>query len=1405
MAATTLRIPPNLAHHQGSLYIPSFLQEMQEVEARSQEIFTMDRKLVESLEWRIFRMLVEAQSDNLGRRVSIVESPQHSDTEVSVEGFVYQVKQAGQAIQDFQKKWSLVKEKFYVNPDEVTLWKSLKKTMNLLVWRVKVSCMLEQKSAIQIYGPHDIVKAAMYAIDKVLCFISSYKKGAFRPNSFLATHPKVIGFFQSVNDLNVFVWKGDPSNLRQDATLMINYGDQILHHNISPGIISSVSHNSMALFKQCVPSNRRAPQTIFHLIFNDAQTDQDNSTRHLLTEGIIHSLERAAQDNFHTLAIPCCGLNTTHVECIVLAIETFFRTQPHHPLRNIAFVAEEDTAIAKIQNVCLKHWSQRENLDYLLPKVLLSLEDVKTEVVSEPIKEQKTNAVVIPFVSQGSRISPLCHQSDSLCIKNLLGSLSETEELPVGEAISIPATHIQGVSCQVLYIIQLDENLVQENRAKEAIHQLVHGSLLTLYSSFFESITIPLLESDSLGDFSRDRVLQTMLEEIDQFTKERPSTWIRSVKVVCPPDMVTCSKGKKLIDENLSCAEALGFFVKDNPVFVRYLDDHRATFKTFESNLQRHHCRLRICQQQRILQFIPVNSHFPNRRLLFSWWSSCEATFQAMRCDYSIHYEKDAELLSVLHEHPSVLNQFPSLRRYEDICLVGLQDEVRRTQKILNYMVFQKKQITSQLLVPHMLRCIIAKDVIENELEISCPKMTIDLNEDLRIITFEGLCWQVALLERRFQELLNAFHSIPLSISSYQSSFIQAFGLKNFSRRFFMDRDIPTFLELLPRSGDMSGLGIFGLNSETLRAAEKRVQSLIFQTNVEISEAAVCWVADVQWQTLMQSLEEEGKIAVHPAGSANGALKEVVLVGFEPYVSKKEAILKEFLQDFSPVEERMELTRQELVDAGKDLLRITNWRNLNVITEVVAHHGTASLVVRGLRKHVCAARAIIRADLHAITLDTVPITSILWQYFEKSGAEILQKLSQELQCIIQSREGPPGGAMPSLKEQKMVPQEGCQSLMNRWTEEPNDAGYHARAATVCIIGRSNEVAKAKEAIHIFSERYWEETITSPFVPAIQEDKWNCIMEMPSKFPLKWLLCGNSITIQGAFQDVIKALKVIQKHLHKKELRVAVTEELSKSVQWYYENNPRYLPFDPEANYQLETRYRKQKKEVEVFLGAERALIDLERRKASLLNTALKIERRVHGSEPDIPRHWELMQDCLSKRVELQVTSEEYKNVANRFHQTAENHVIIKIERIQNTYLWHSFRCKRSWLERKNPPGLQNERLLFHGTRASTCNSIQEIGFNSRFNQEHLFGKGVYFAKDASVSISYSSSYNGTRTMFLARVLTGRYTKGEHFMMLPPADQDGSFYDSVVNCPNNPTIFVSFFDDFSYPEHLITFQ
>lgn len=91
-----------------------------------------------------------------------------------------------------------------------------------------------------------------------------------------------------------------------------------------------------------------------------------------------------------------------------------------------------------------------------------------------------------------------------------------------------------------------------------------------------------------------------------------------------------------------------------------------------------------------------------------------------------------------------------------------------------------------------------------------------------------------------------------------------------------------------------------------------------------------------------------------------------------------------------------------------------------------------------------------------------------------------------------------------------------------------------------------------------------------------------------------------------------------------------------------------------------------------------------------------------------------------------------------------------------------------------------------------------------------FGYGVYFANDASYSARNWVSPGGVTTsvsqIFLSKVLTGKYCKGDPNMRVLPQRGDGTMlnFDSGVNDVNNPLEYVIFNDTQAYPEYCISF-
>uniref|UniRef100_A0A3B3WK69 Poly [ADP-ribose] polymerase n=1 Tax=Poecilia mexicana TaxID=48701 RepID=A0A3B3WK69_9TELE len=195
---------------------------------------------------------------------------------------------------------------------------------------------------------------------------------------------------------------------------------------------------------------------------------------------------------------------------------------------------------------------------------------------------------------------------------------------------------------------------------------------------------------------------------------------------------------------------------------------------------------------------------------------------------------------------------------------------------------------------------------------------------------------------------------------------------------------------------------------------------------------------------------------------------------------------------------------------------------------------------------------------------------------------------------------------------------------------------------------------------------------------------------------------------------------------------------------------------------------------------------------------------------DLPSHWEPMQDEIFKKVDLQPNSNEYQKVASDFLKTA-NYTIHKIERVQNLYLWNAYSVCRQRILAKNGQAELCEKSLYHGTSAESCNCIERDRFDRSYAGAHAaaYGKGVYFAVNAEYSAKRFSppDQSGMKRLYVARVLTGRYTLGKSSMKAPPprgADPTDCF-DSLVDNTQQPTMFIVFHDDQAYPEHLITFS
>jgi len=202
-----------------------------------------------------------------------------------------------------------------------------------------------------------------------------------------------------------------------------------------------------------------------------------------------------------------------------------------------------------------------------------------------------------------------------------------------------------------------------------------------------------------------------------------------------------------------------------------------------------------------------------------------------------------------------------------------------------------------------------------------------------------------------------------------------------------------------------------------------------------------------------------------------------------------------------------------------------------------------------------------------------------------------------------------------------------------------------------------------------------------------------------------------------------------------------------------------------------------------------------------------------------PRYWDQVRDPLVTQLFPLPMDAERAKISEFFLQTLTNVKILEVSRIQSTSLWQSYAAKRQTVAQREmaAQGLSEKAALsrferewlFHGTTEDIVPKIVQQGFNRSFcgRNATAFGKGVYFARDASYSSGrqYSApNKNGEQHMFLCRVVVGEYCRGVKDALTPDVRSGHQLYDTTVDNTTHPSIFVTYHDAQAYPEYLVKF-
>jgi poly [ADP-ribose] polymerase 10/14/15 len=195
----------------------------------------------------------------------------------------------------------------------------------------------------------------------------------------------------------------------------------------------------------------------------------------------------------------------------------------------------------------------------------------------------------------------------------------------------------------------------------------------------------------------------------------------------------------------------------------------------------------------------------------------------------------------------------------------------------------------------------------------------------------------------------------------------------------------------------------------------------------------------------------------------------------------------------------------------------------------------------------------------------------------------------------------------------------------------------------------------------------------------------------------------------------------------------------------------------------------------------------------------------------MPDYWDDVKDPLKYELFRLPDGPEKKNVVDQFKTTlAPTTQVVSVDRIENMSLWQSYAIKRQTVS-LHGDGVEVEKSwLFHGTTEDTVPKIMQQGFNRSFcgRNATMYGKGVYFARDASYSAHplYSKpDANGVKRILLCRVAVGSFCLGKKDALTPDMKDASSLYDTTVDNMRDPSIYVTYHDGQAYPEYLVHFK
>jgi poly [ADP-ribose] polymerase 10/14/15 len=318
---------------------------------------------------------------------------------------------------------------------------------------------------------------------------------------------------------------------------------------------------------------------------------------------------------------------------------------------------------------------------------------------------------------------------------------------------------------------------------------------------------------------------------------------------------------------------------------------------------------------------------------------------------------------------------------------------------------------------------------------------------------------------------------------------------------------------------------------------------------------------------------------------------------------------------------------------------------------------------------------------------------------------------------------------------------------------------------------------------------------------------------------------SQIKIHGRNLHVIKCVSELNEVLNSLMINhFKKVQDIATDIKWEYFDNKTWRAYNIYLNANIEGAYQNKVKIFDfVDDNEETCCIDFgtstQYKKIAKEKSVLQIRRvdLTNRLDMNFPVNWE--QNKNNNLIKLETFSSEYQEIVVKLNSNKfGNKTIISIERVQNARLYIQYLAHKKHFEERNSKAV-NEKTLYHGTTSDSVTNIWKFGFNRSYAGKNatVYGKGVYFARDASYSHQYTNLgnvgvvANATNKvhahLFMCKVLIGYSALGNSQMECKnlPKSEEGSPVDSTINNSQDPNIFVIYHDAQAYPQYLITYE